>query len=293
MTGFGSTLRVPLLVAGAVAGLVVAATGLLEMKGIDEARLLPAGNIAQVGDTLIPAGRYEILLDDLRADKRNSLSDEDRRFALERLIDEELLIQRGVELGFTRDAAPVRKAIAAAVIAQVVAEASTTVPDDTVLRDFYASTQSFFSTPSRFRVRWWTLDQQQQAAARRGADDQPKPESEAEAARLFEQYGYEAVDELPDALLPANKLRDYLGPVLLEKVIATGPGKFSQPVHADRALHIFHVLEYEPAATPAFDSIRDIVAREYMYRAGDKALREYLGWLRERTPIVINHADSG
>jgi len=267
---------------------VVAAGGLLEMKDTDEVRSLPAGNVARVGDTLIPAGRFEGLLDDLRADKRNPLSDEDRQFAVERLIDEELLIQRGVELGFTQDAAAVRKAIAAAVVAQVVAEASTTLPDDKVLRDFYASTQKFFTIPSRFRVRWWKLDAQQQTAVQNAADDLQKTGAEADTARLLEQHGYEMVDDLPDALLPASKLLDYLGPVLLERVIAVGAGEISQPVYADRALHVFHVIEHEPATTPAFDSIMDIVAQEYMYRAGDKALREYLGWLRERTPVVTN-----
>lgn len=286
MTASDANLRMPLLVVGAVAGLTVAATGLFEVKGFEEGHPLPAGNIARVGETLIPVSRYEVLLDDLHADKRNPLSDEDRKFAVERLIDEELLIQRGVELGFTRDAAAVRKAIAAAVVSQVVAGASTTLPDDAVLQEFYASTRPFFTTPGRYRVRWWKLEVPQQAAAHSAANDQA-PGSEAEAARLFEEYGYEAVDELPDTLLPASKLLGYLGPLLLEEVTATVPGAFSQPVHSGDALHVFYLLEHEPAATPAFDSIKDIVAREYMYRAGDKALRDYLAWLRERTPVVI------
>ena len=115
--GTGTKYRLPLLIAGAVTGLLIAAAGLVENRNIQKSDPLPAGNIARVGDTLIPIGRYRALLDDLSADKRNALTEEDREFALDRLIDEELLIQRGLELGLASNAPAVRKALASMTIA--------------------------------------------------------------------------------------------------------------------------------------------------------------------------------
>ena len=163
-------LRLPLWIAGAVTGLMIAAAGMVEKKDHKKPDTLPAGNIARVGDTLIPISRYAVLLDDLSADKRNPLTNQDRKFALDRLIDEELLIQRGVELGLASNAPAVRKAIASAVISQVVADASTTLPDEVVLREFYLSAHTFFSSPGQFHVRWWKLDDQQADAMRAAAD---------------------------------------------------------------------------------------------------------------------------
>lgn len=284
-------LRLPLLIAGAVIGFMIAAAGMVEKKDHERLDTLPAGNIARVGDTLIPISRYAVLLDDLSADKRNPLTDQDRKFAVDRLIDEELLIQRGVELGLASNAPAVRKAIASAVISQVVADASTTLPDEVVLREFYLSAHTFFSSPGQFHVRWWKLDDQQ-ADAMRAAEDMLSQERLASASELlFERYGFEAVRELPDSMLPGSKLLDYLGPTLLEQVTALEPGEFSEPVYANSAVHIIYLVQQEPESTPSFESIRDIVAQEYMYRAGDRALREYLDWLRERTPVIISDID--
>jgi len=284
-------LQQPLLIAGAVAGLLIAATGMVEKRNHAEPNSLPAGNIARVGDTLIPVSRYAVLLDDLSADKRNPLTDKDRKFALDRLIDEELLIQRGVELGLASDAPAVRKAIASAVISQVVADASTTLPDETALREFYLSARTFFSESGQFHVRWWKLDGQQADAMPAAENLIARARSEPGSGELFESYGFEAVRQLPDSLLPASKLLDYLGPTLLAQVTALGPGEFSGPVYANRAVHVFYLVQLKPESTPPFESIKDIVAQEYMYREGDRALREHLEWLRERTSVVVSNTD--
>jgi hypothetical protein len=286
-SGKETSLRLPLLIAGAIAGLLIAATGMLER--IDLQAPLPPGNIARVGDTLIPTSRYTALLEDLRADKRNPLTDEDRAFAVDRLIDEELLIQRGVELGMASDAPAVRKAIASAVIAQIVADASTTLPGEEELREFYQSSKAFFSRPEGLIVRWWKLRGPQVDAVQAAGDLVTQARSVADFAPLFEREGLEAVRELPYVPLPPSKLLDYLGPVLLERAISLDQGEFSAPVYSDGAVHVLYLVQREPGSTPAFESIRDVVAREYIYRAGDRALQENLDRLREQTPVQIGN----
>ncbi len=69
------------------------------------------------------AEAYERVLAALAADSRNPVDDADKRRLLDRLIDEELLVQRGLELGLASSDGAVRKAVAGAMIESIVAEA--------------------------------------------------------------------------------------------------------------------------------------------------------------------------
>ena len=54
---------------------------------------------ARVGGTEISREKYLLQLDGLNSDKRAPLNKEDKAFVLERMIEEELLIQRAKDLG--------------------------------------------------------------------------------------------------------------------------------------------------------------------------------------------------
>ena len=94
-----SRIRLVLLTLGALTGLLLAAFGLVE-TGPSTKKSLPENVIARVGEHFILKERYLQILNDLATDKRTPLSADDRQFAFDRLIDEELLIMRGIELGF-------------------------------------------------------------------------------------------------------------------------------------------------------------------------------------------------
>ena len=279
--------RVPLLIAGAAVGLLLAAVGMVDSRRGDSSEL-PPGIIVRVGDSLISESRYVAVLDDLRTDKRNSLTDADREFALQRLIDEELLIQRGIELGLAENAPAVRKAMAAEVISHVVTTTRAARPDEATLREFYESVSTYFSSPGRLRLRWWRQTV-------RGAENTVSAEQLERQLRdvndpaiLFDRYGLERVTDLPDSLLPTNKLLDYIGPALLEHVSSVQTGQFASPIEDEQGLHVFFLVEQTPESTPSFEAVRDAVEQEYRYRAGDTALREYIDWLRSRTSVTAS-----
>ncbi len=102
-----------LLALGACAGLIMAAAGLVERWSPSPGEL-PVGAIARVGGKIITLERYLQVLNDLAADKRAPLSAQDRQFVIDRLVDEELLIQRGIELGLADSSPQIRKALAGA-----------------------------------------------------------------------------------------------------------------------------------------------------------------------------------
>ena len=111
-----------LLGLGAAAGLTLAASSLLSGPGRNAGEL-PEGAVARVNDAIIRNEEYARLLAALASDRRNPLTEEDRRRLLDRLIEEELLVQRARELGVDRLDRRVRSILVSAMIDSIVAEA--------------------------------------------------------------------------------------------------------------------------------------------------------------------------
>ena len=95
-----------LYIGGVVVGLAVAAFAAL---GPLKTGPLPPGAVARVGPALISRQAYDSAIQGLAADKRNPLTPADKAMALSRLIDEELLVQRGQELGLVTSEGSDRK----------------------------------------------------------------------------------------------------------------------------------------------------------------------------------------
>lgn len=286
VTEYTSRARVALLALGACVGLIMAASGLVERWSPSPGEL-PIGAIARVGGKIITQERYLQLLNDLATDQRAPLSAADRQFVFDRLIDEELLIQRGIELGLADSSAQIRKALAAAVIGQLTAEAEASLPDEEALRRLYGSDPEFFTSTARFRLRWLRLPASDYAAQHKAEEAYRQLSNGVVLAEVTQSTGLEPVPILPDALLPLSKIRDYLGPALAGQVSLLKRGVFSKPIEDNGDLHILQLLEYRPEVLPPFEEARPVLEAEYLRRAGDEALRQYLKWLRLRSEVIV------
>jgi len=279
-------MRVVLLALGASGGLIMAASGLIERWSLSPAEL-PADAIARVGGRIIPKERYLQVLNDLAADRSAPLSEDDRQFVIDRLVDEELLIQRGVDLGLAESSPEIRKAMVAAVIAQLVTEAEANSPDEEALRHLYESDPDFFTSTARYRLRWLRLQASDQAARHKAEGAYRQLSTGVELEEVRRSTGLEPVPILPDALLPLSKIRDYLGPALAGQVPMLKRGVFSRPIEDNGDLHILQLLDYRPEVLPSFEQARPVLEVEYLRRAGDEALRQYLKRLRQQSEVVV------
>jgi len=279
-----------LLAIGAGAGIALAATGLVA-SGVTRGRGLPPGAVARVNGALLRADDYTRSLDALERDRRGGAEPADRRFVLDRLIDEELLVQRGLELGLARQDARVRRDLTAAVIDAVVTEHEDGTPSDADLEAFYRRERDFFARPGRLRVRqlWCRADT---------AADAPSAEARARAAaaslRAGEDFagvrarlGDPEIAPLPDALLSPAKLLDHLGPTALRAALELEAGAVSDPVRSATGYHVLQVVEREAEWVPPREEIADEVLAEYRRRRGERALRAYLDGLRARADVEI------
>jgi parvulin-like peptidyl-prolyl isomerase len=250
--------------------------------------------VARVNGEVIRTEDYERTLTGLAGDRRGGIDPPQRRRVLDRLIDEELLVQRGIELGLTRHDRKVRADLAAAMIASIVAESEDVQPSEAELQAFYEENRAFFTQPGRLRLR------QVFCGVAAGAADAAARDRAAAAARRLRAgeafdgvraaLGDPEVSPLPDALLPAEKLVDYLGPTALRSALSLGVGDVADPVRSGAGYHVVQVVERQSDATPPLAEITAQVAAEFRRRAGDRALRAYLDDLRARADIAVDPA---
>ena len=277
------------LALGAVAGLALAAYGLLG----DAARRgsLPDGVVASVNGSYIAADGYQRLVAGLDADTREPVTPELRRRVLDRMIDEELLVQRGLELGLAESDRRVRADITSAMIRSVVVEAEDDPPSDAQVAAFYAEEQAFFTQPGRIRARQVFVrvsgPEGEEAARARAVRAYERLAAGESLAAVRDAEGDREVSPVPDALLPPAKLREYVGPTALRAVMALPAGGLGEPVRSGTGYHVFQVVAREEQRVPPLEEIREQVRAEYVRRAGDLALRSYLDQLRGDAEVVV------
>lgn len=282
-----------MLAVGAVAGMVMAAAGFIDSKGKNA---LPDGVVARVNDKCISEERYSTVLKGLASDKRAELTDQDRAYILERLIEEELLVQQSLDLGMLDSDTVVRNTLVQAMIASVVAEEAGEEVSEARLRAFYEKNHDFFVLPDRLHIRQIVF---RARPGSRGNSEDGFQEALAKAREAYNQleqglpfqavarrYGDETVIDLPNTLLSPNKLREYLGPTLLEACMRLTPGEMSQPLKAPSSYRILYMVNRKNNKEQDFETLRNQVEAEYRKRRDDSALREYIEQLKEWAQIT-------
>jgi peptidyl-prolyl cis-trans isomerase D len=182
-------------------------------------------------------------------------------------------VQRGLELGLARHDRRVRGDIVAAVIQTVVARSEETSPDADALRAFYEENADYFAQTGR------TLVQQILVRAR--------PARGEPFAVVDEALGDPQVAPVPRAHLPASKLREYLGPTATHAALGLSVGEVGNPVRSSVGYHVIQIVAREPGRTPPLAEIEEAVRAEWVRRAGDRALREYLDELHDRADVRV------
>ncbi|HKJ18370.1 MAG TPA: peptidyl-prolyl cis-trans isomerase [Xanthomonadales bacterium] len=272
-----------LLAIAALLGLAMAITGLVKPGGASS--VIPADVVANIDGRQISLGRYEALLEDMASDSREPLTAADREFALDRLIDEELLVLHGIELGLDQSEPGVRKAIAAALIASIANQAETVEIKEPVLRGFFESNQEFFTRDQQRVIHWYGGKIAEYSDP--VADDQFITGSYENKKEKLNESGLERVSILPDQPLNFAKTRDYLGNELAIEAFALQSEEWSEPIRSNGQIHVLFVASVLPGITPAFNDIRALVEAEYRRRQGEDALRSYLDALRAGRDIQV------
>jgi len=273
--------------------LLLATAGILESApGVGS---IPDDAAALVNGAVIRETRYESALAALAQDSRDPLSESDRRHVLDRLIEEELLVQRAVELGLDRSDPVVRNTLVSAMIETIVEGVGQREPEAAEVEAFYEANREFFARTDRYWVRQlrFPVTRTDDGAtneddARARAEEAARRLRDGEAPSLLaRELDAGGVLPLPDGYLPAAKLREYLGPTPALRATSLQTGEVSEPVRGGSAYHVLQMVERVTSPPLPLAAVESQVRAEMRRRAGDDSLRDYLERLRADAEVRL------
>ncbi len=273
-----------LLGTGAAVGILLAAAGALVPTASDF-----SGNVvARVNGKAITSQDLDFALGRRTGDSHSVATHAERLAVLQQLIDQELLIQRGVEIGLLDSDLTVRKALAGAMIDATVADVLAKEPSEEELHTFYTSHKAVFTVPARVHVQqiYCSGDGDLTTALTRAEQASTALALGMSFPEARERYGDEDPVPIPNALLPPNVLRRDLGPTLTSAALAMQVGDISPPLQSPSGYHILRLMERQPEQVQPYQTVREEVKAEYFRRGRDEALQHYLDDLRQKATIV-------
>ncbi|MFQ5664816.1 MAG: peptidylprolyl isomerase [Candidatus Binatia bacterium] len=285
MTRRPSALERWLLPLAMLAGLALGAYGLVAPAA--SSGVLPPGVVALVNGK--PIARA--LLDAVAVTpRRGRLPAAGRRLALDKLIDEEILVQRALALGLAERDRVVRNMLVRTMLDSIAGAQEVADPNDAALRAYFQRNSERYRGQARVALRQIFVDvadAQHDAAGRaRAAEAARALAAGAPFAEVAARLGDRPPVPLPDGLLPLGKLVEYLGPTAAHAAAELAPGATSAPIRSGRGYRVLLVSDrvVEPAAD--FSRLRAAVLADWRREARERAVATALARLRAQAAII-------
>ena len=263
-----------ILVLGILLGIFLASASLIKRVNFE----ITEDWVANIEGVKITREKYLLQLEGLRTDKRSPLSKEDREYVLERMIEEELLIKRALDMGMLRTNPMARGTVVQQMINQIISENDMVDISEEELKEFLKQNVGFFTNADRLRVKQIYF-----------SDSEDKDVTSLQKAKqtfdmlisgsTFEEVasnGTQTALQIPDTLMTLSKVREYLGPSLMLIAEKLEPGEFTLPKRVSGGYKIIYLVNKENSSPPEFLAIKNQVISEFRKRRDDQSLRNYL-----------------
>jgi parvulin-like peptidyl-prolyl isomerase len=285
-----------LMAGGALIGLLIAGYGLFTAKGT-RSRGVPPEAVALVN------GR-PILRSDFMAQAQAQFtlpfaqtSAAQRRKTLDDMIDEELMMQRGLEIDLPSYDPDVRNALVAGVELEVSADALAQQPTEQELRQYYQAHQDRYSSEGVMQLRDLVVGRgagHPAGAARAVAGAAVAAlRNGAGLAEVIRQYGLADSGRFMDSghvdtgNLFQFAVRAKLDDALYRAAIALKDGEVSDPVEEPDGVHLIAMVRHEFPVAQSFEDAQNRVFTDFKKEAQDKVLQANLRYLHGRADIAL------
>jgi hypothetical protein len=243
-------------------------------------------------DTLVIVNGYPITQSTLRNTEKtiqpnssDPMNPDDRELLLQRLIDDELMLQHAEDLDILTTDPGIRKLLVRSSIESIVKDSRSIPISDEQLRNFYEDHKSVFQRPSRIHLKVASFLNPKIA---NDTGEIIKKEVPFELAIAETKTG-ELID-IPSSLLPEHVLRRYLGSELTEVALSLSENQISSTVTLGEFTYLIYVLAREPEQQLSFDDSRLQVTSEYRSRHRQNALTNALTHLRKHSDIRVDQS---
>ncbi|WP_203073986.1 peptidylprolyl isomerase [Falsiroseomonas ponticola] len=281
-----------LLAAGALAGLGLAAIGLFDATAAPaEAVAVPPGALARVNDGLILRSDFAAQLEAEHGVTPDAATPAQRQAVLEAMLAEELLVQRGLEVGLPASHPAVREALVAAVQEQIAADAQARTIEEAALRERWQRDASRYASEPRLGLHLLsatpTPEEPLAALASRVEAAAAALRAGEPAGEVAARFGLQADPRLDGTPQPEAAILRLLAPSLHAAARAIAPGEVPAPIAANGALHLLRGGAREPARLLPFETVRTRVLADARREAREALYAEYLRFLRARATILL------
>lgn len=272
------------LFAGILIGALMAAYSVIEKSNISDYKWA-----AKIEDTSIPMEKYLTQLDGLSKDKRSPLTQKDKEYVLERMIEEELLIKRAIDLGMLNDNPMARGTIVQQMIKTIIAENARYEISDSELESFFLENSGFFTKSSRLRIQQIYFSNEQLkddslVVAKKAYDLLKRGDDFESVSKL----GSPSALKIPNSLMTLSKVREYIGPSLMNLARELEINSFTSPIEVSGGYKIIYLIDKKMASPPQFNDIKASVSSEFLKRKDDQSLRSYLENLKNWYDVSRN-----
>jgi parvulin-like peptidyl-prolyl isomerase len=230
--------------------------------------------IARVGEKEISRQRFEEIIKILDDQSNSELTLEKKNLIRDRLIDEELLIQRAIELDLVRNDSLVKGNVIQTMFQYIINSNELPEPSEAELREYLIKEKNYFSSGKRYKLKNYTFRNFNDAETARNSL----------ALNNFEDFlkhvETENTIDLPNVFLTPQKIRDYLGPKALEELPNLDKGDFSKIFEINQIPSIIICIDILLDNSPKFEEIVEQIKNKFIRDREDNLVKEYIENLR-------------
>ena len=209
------------------------------------------------------------------------VQDRDKQL-LQRLIDDELILQRAEELGILQADPGIRKLLARSAIDTVVRESQALLIKEPELIAFYKDHQAVFQQPRRITLQAAQFGDLGMANISRNAV------LLGDSLKKTVSLGGGKILPIPVSPLPKHMLIRYLGISLTDLALGLSATQISQPIVQGDNIYLLQVIENQPATLMPFEQVRETVMTELISRQRRDSLTTTLEELKQTASIQLN-----
>jgi hypothetical protein len=270
--------RTALSIGAMIVGVLAVLTGVTRERMSTE---LSIGEAARVNGHTIDSDTYQRTLAAFTSDLKRPITEADRQVVLNRMIDEEVLVQRAIALGLPAQDPTVRKQLVQAMIAQSLTQAAVPEPSDEELRKYVEANAEMFRTRTQAKVDAVFVPAGD--ATQRAAVEDALTKGDWDAAKTA---GAALPVALPDAFLIASKIADYTGADAASAVLRVPVGEATPLIPTAGGFVTLKLVGVQGEGIAPFDTIRATALARWRAEHDSKALRAAIDALRAQADIV-------